>query len=88
MAKSRKGKKASLNIMYETMKKCFNEKLNSVSCDIRPKVYLTILDWINNQAPTPHKDILIKALNDCEKSLECQLKIGLDNALNKLKKRD
>ena len=86
MSQSKKGKKASFNLVVKQCEKIINEKFINCPFNLREELFINLEKWANEELGETQKDIFLKALYNAKETQETQLLININKAINNIKK--
>ena len=85
MSQSKKGKKASFNLVVKQCEKIINEKFIKCPYDDREKLFLNLEEWANKELGESQRKIFLTALYSAKETQDIQLSLALTRALKNLK---
>lgn len=84
MAKSRKGKVASRRLCIKQLTDTLTKKIESVSCDKRPKLVKMLKEEMAKTLGNEQYQMFSEALSNVPNMSDYEMQIALDNALEKI----
>lgn len=86
MAKSRKGKKASKNLMVKRIEKLIDERFNQTPYQERTALFVMLEKWANNELNKECCDIFLTALYNAQSTQDIQIAMAFEKAVKRITK--
>ena len=86
MAKSRKGKQASKNLLIKRFEKLIDDKFAKCPFDNRTELFEELEKWAKNELNEECCEMFLEALYNAKSTQDTQLTIGLEKAIERITK--
>lgn len=86
MAKSRKGKKASKNLMIKKFERLIDDKFNQTPYHERTALFVMLEKWANTELNKECCDIFLTALYNAQSTQDIQITIAFEKEFERITK--